>query len=230
MGNDCSGVTQQHRLGPNPRQKQDSLFQLKEESVIADEPPKSENLIAFDKPSAELIAEGFVQMDEYARKTLRSNSHVPEIDLWLLIQGVTSALESMRSAKKVHRDISPRTIHFSGSSLWALRASAPFKPKKRKRKKEKIFTTALWIDSEGATPWDADMYSLCVCVLHLVYPFEEGALRKPAAWADVEPRLTFIRDFYSEYLFTFLQDFLAPSPQRGLDYAIQYLKVLRLSL
>ena len=181
----------------------------------------------------------FTALRDYAAVTEPGNPLIAEIELWVLISSTLSGIQSLLERNESHGNVTPSTLLRSPHGFWVLaeRSGKTLreKVKERPRSDEQIFAAPqiqLELkrgESLRYDPWDADVYSLAVSVLHLVSPFTPAQLSANLSAEARQERLDIARKFYSAYLWKWLDEATRPDlgRRKGLSYSIKFLKLLQ---
>lgn len=154
----------------------------------------------------------------FSRDNLKANPLIPEILILYCLSCATHAILALKRMGIKHLNISPETIYVNPFGQWLIcppkadkitlstRAINNKKADKNNDKDSFDFVQYLIpkeIDKgEGQyDPWNADIFSLAISVLHSVYPFKLSFLETHLEQEDIDKKIKYISDYYSSSLY-----------------------------
>ena len=157
----------------------------------------------------------------FSRDNLKSNPLIPEILITYCLACVTHALLALKKMSIKHQNISPETIYVNPFGHWLVCPPKPDKITLTTREHDRMKADKNNKDSfdfvhylipkevelgEGKyDPWNADVFSLAISVLHSVYPFKLSAMESCLDQETINNKLKYINDYYSSSLSNILK-------------------------
>jgi serine/threonine protein kinase len=173
-------------------------------------------------------------LEEYARDFLKLNPLIPEINIVNVLAELIEGLFLLLEEGIKHGNISPQTIFMDYNSHWILATpnvkivNLSLRIKEQNHVLNYLIPPEL-VSEETYDPFESDLYSLGVTILHVINPFDENLLKSCLLESDIQKSFEELRPYYSKNLLKLLKEMtLADKTQRiTLRKAFEFINMLR---